>query len=974
MKLLRLFTFVLLLPAPLAFAEDVINFTDHIRPIMQQSCLNCHNPDKAKGGLDLTSYSATLAGGSGGEIVVSQDPDGSRLLGVMAHTLAPKMPPNGGKVADNKLLLVRQWIEQGLRETANSAAAKPAKPRVDLSVGEAAMGRPAGPPIMPTDMPLGPIHHTPRPGAIHAIAGHPWSPIVAVTGQKQVLIYHTDTSELLGVLPFEHGQPQTLRFSWTGQLLMVGGGVGGQSGTVALYDVQTGNEISRVGEEVDAVLAADLDPTQRYVALGGPNKLVKGFDVATGEMIYKIDKHTEWVTAIAFSPDGDFLATGDRNGGLHIWEADTGLPVFTLDGHNASVTALAWRYDGKLLASSGDDGQVKQWEMEDGKQVKAWNAHGGGVQSVAFAEDGRLTTAGRDKNVRVWGADGNKLHEIKPFENLGLSAGFDTSGKVIIAGDLDGRLVRWSLEGDAKQWTKWSSNPPTIKLALAQSSERISMAMHALSTIEAHAQAKANEAREAEQSAKDADGSLSDIRQALTDAQRQQAKYDRERTELKGRVDAANQKRQKLRDRLNQSRDRLRAVEKESGSLARAHQQAEREAVQMATKLKRAEQEALKAADQSAKSPEDPKAAKRLKQLTEQVEKLKGDLDSLSSRVQAQADALAMAQAKVQDTKQAYETVRAEADRANQMVMANQEAWQKLGMAIAQSRQDTEQAKQAIKPAEQRRVAALQAYEQAAKSADEAQMQVDPLRQAVGQAKREKLKWEAAVLRLERDALRDQQAAQYAAAHRFAVARDERMTERDQTQKQLADAKAMNANGAAEITRLTQAKENAQQAVVQARKEQVVASGASKKHHAALAAQQTLTKQLEAKLAGQSEPDEALQQPLAEARAKLQGLEAIANAANKKSEQAELALEDAAFAVEDAAFALMQLREKLLALPTKIKVLQKDLVKQDGAIDQAQRELAEARKPGDALQTKIDQVDTQYRELRAAAGFVQPKP
>ena len=222
-----------------AIAAGAINYQDHIRPIFQQSCFNCHNADKAKGGLDLTSFRAAMAGGSSGDIVVSQSADASTLLGVMSHTLAPKMPPNGDKVGDDKLKLVKQWIDQGLRETASSQANKPKKPRVDLSVGKAAVGRPDGPPIMPEDLPLGPIHHTTKAGAVSAVAGHPWSPIVASTGQRQVLIHHTDTGELLGVLPFAYGQPQTLRFSWTGKLLMVGGGVGGASGTVALYDVKT---------------------------------------------------------------------------------------------------------------------------------------------------------------------------------------------------------------------------------------------------------------------------------------------------------------------------------------------------------------------------------------------------------------------------------------------------------------------------------------------------------------------------------------------------------------------------------------------------------------------------------------------------------------------------------------------------------------------------------------------------------------
>ena len=43
-------------------------YDEHVFLIFEQACLNCHNPDKTKGGLDLSSFSATLKGSSGGKI------------------------------------------------------------------------------------------------------------------------------------------------------------------------------------------------------------------------------------------------------------------------------------------------------------------------------------------------------------------------------------------------------------------------------------------------------------------------------------------------------------------------------------------------------------------------------------------------------------------------------------------------------------------------------------------------------------------------------------------------------------------------------------------------------------------------------------------------------------------------------------------------------------------------------------------
>ncbi|MBN77578.1 MAG: hypothetical protein CMO36_05130, partial [Verrucomicrobiaceae bacterium] len=75
--------------------EDKINYEEHVRPILADRCLSCHNPDKAKGGLDLSTYSATMQGGSSGEIVNPGDPSGSRLYLSVTHKEEPIMPPKG---------------------------------------------------------------------------------------------------------------------------------------------------------------------------------------------------------------------------------------------------------------------------------------------------------------------------------------------------------------------------------------------------------------------------------------------------------------------------------------------------------------------------------------------------------------------------------------------------------------------------------------------------------------------------------------------------------------------------------------------------------------------------------------------------------------------------------------------------------------------------------------------------------------
>ena len=43
----------------LSVAADKITYDDHIFPIFESKCLNCHNPDKKKGDLDLSTYTGS---------------------------------------------------------------------------------------------------------------------------------------------------------------------------------------------------------------------------------------------------------------------------------------------------------------------------------------------------------------------------------------------------------------------------------------------------------------------------------------------------------------------------------------------------------------------------------------------------------------------------------------------------------------------------------------------------------------------------------------------------------------------------------------------------------------------------------------------------------------------------------------------------------------------------------------------------
>lgn len=111
--------------------SEAVLFTDVVQPILTAKCANCHNKDKAKGQLDLTTVEGLLKGGKNGLLW-----DTTRLdLGNLIHRISlpeeekKHMPPKGKpQFTPDEIMLLEAWVRHGSDLKSKVASLSPSDP------------------------------------------------------------------------------------------------------------------------------------------------------------------------------------------------------------------------------------------------------------------------------------------------------------------------------------------------------------------------------------------------------------------------------------------------------------------------------------------------------------------------------------------------------------------------------------------------------------------------------------------------------------------------------------------------------------------------------------------------------------------------------------------------------------------------------------------------------------------------------
>ena len=392
-----------------------------IRPVIQRQCQGCHQPNLKSSNLDLTTYEGLKAGGKRGPAL-------GLLVKYLTGEMKPQMPLGLSPLPADQIELVRSWVAAGGKDDT------PEEARETMSAGT-------------------PIVYS-LPPVLTALAFSPDGKMLAVSGNREILLHTLDGSAPPKHLPGLSDSILSLVFSKDGSLLVAGGGTPARFGEIQFWDLPAGKLRHSVMMTGDTVFGVSLSPDGTRVAAGCTDNTVRIVDTATGKELTKMGAHENWVLGTVFGVDGKRVVSVGRDRSAKLTDAATGAfqenvnllrgelaavarhpakdivviggedrvayvylmdrpknmkiaddttLVRKLERQNGAIAALAWSPGRQPLAVAGAAPEVNVYNADTGARVAACKGHTAGIYTVAFSPSGdTLATGGFDGSVRLY--------------------------------------------------------------------------------------------------------------------------------------------------------------------------------------------------------------------------------------------------------------------------------------------------------------------------------------------------------------------------------------------------------------------------------------------------------------------------------------------------------------------------------------------------------------------------------------------
>jgi len=427
----------------LALLSDAFSVDYHtdVAPLLRDYCAGCHNEFDLEGEFSVETFASLMKGGeTEDEIIVAPGkPDASFLLRTIQHDADPAMPPKKEpQPTAEEIAVIQQWIQEGAKGPAVDA---------DVSI----LSTLTVPDIAPSGKAVSPIT---------AAEYSPDGRFLAIAQFATVELRDVKSGKTLRRFPVTDGKVNAVHFSNDGKLLVTASGITGLKGVATIWNVASGKEVRRIGEDShrDILFDAEFSPDDKLLATAGYDRVIRLWDVETGKYLRQFPSHNGAVYDLAFSPDGKVLASASGDSTGKVWHVETGKRLDTLNQPQGEQLGIDFTPDGKYIVGVGADNRIRLWRFLSKDQprinpvVHARFGHEDAIIDMAISSDGKwLATSSADRALKLW-----SLPDLKQVESFGEqedvveALAFLPSGKAFMAARMNGSISDYTVAAPRK--------------------------------------------------------------------------------------------------------------------------------------------------------------------------------------------------------------------------------------------------------------------------------------------------------------------------------------------------------------------------------------------------------------------------------------------------------------------------------------------------------------------------------------------
>lgn len=311
-----------------------------------------------------------------------------------------------------------------------------------------------------------------------SVVFHPDSSRVFIGTYQKVVAYSVVDGQKQAEWPLGVEGVRALSFQANGEILAIGSGVPGLSGSITLLDVASGRTLRTIKAHTDTIEA--LAFSGDIVLSASDDETVVLTDIKTGKQLGILSEHIGRCLSIAVplritdGSGGAIFATGGADKMIKIWDANARRVVVNFDQAQSSVWSLtSLSQPGRFMAGC-DDGSVRLFQVRadtpnvptdenplelpgptvatpivslkpgqiaarTGLQTTVLNGHSAAVYSVAASANGNyMASGGADNKVIVWNRNGDKLREHTEATGDVWSVAISPNSRWLAAASVDG--------------------------------------------------------------------------------------------------------------------------------------------------------------------------------------------------------------------------------------------------------------------------------------------------------------------------------------------------------------------------------------------------------------------------------------------------------------------------------------------------------------------------------------------------------